>query len=1115
MKNKDIIMIAALSFFVVYGQEAESQTLCGGLMESTITVQSPEVATMTSYVDRPVTYFNGTVPVTIPLCEVTADGYTLPITLTYSTSGFRPSQEATWVGLGWSLSLNACISRYIKCVDDFLEYNRVRKGFFGINKGYYGSAGISTSDMTTYNIVYKCPVHPLPCGDDIYATDLVVDSEPDIFSVSLWNCTDKFVLNDDSTSTVKAIFMERPSGNILRIKTRHENNRNVHYFELVTNDGTVYEFGKRELTYTLRFPDYRCYSDIHPIDIFNDNSDLNVSSWFLTKITISSGRSISFQYDDEVYEAPATETCMRFRPLNGPLLGNQNPELILPISSSEVPFYSMNAIYSSFKTEIKTAKLREITWDSGAARIIFKTSGRDDMYNTSNLWQAPSKLDSIKVFDASDSLVHSYCLSYGYFNGQPANSNETHLYKRLRLDKVKDLLTPGWEYSFEYDESNSFPSKMTRSVDYWGYYNSMDYGAEYYCQAYDWETRKLYSGAVKTSDSVSTYLGALTAVVHPTGGRETFEYEMNRFHWLDYVQDGGRHLQTLNLTSLNLPGYYTDEIEETFTQNTSMKITLDGTMVYQSGSTTGWSGTLVSITDVSTGGTVWSYYDAVVGSGISNSTVPMETQQCILPAGSYRIKAHLPPAGWISSWQVDVSESTPVTYRPDTIVTGGAGLRIKRITGGGKKREFSYSIGELLVDPIFCQKKSFIGARYEVDLYTQTITSFIPYTQTCLIQFTESIIPQLTMAKGFMLGYDHVCEHITGDGHDISIGFSFSRTKEPRISPNPFQSTMPIFSNGRLGSRIVKDNNTIVSTENYTYQTGSSANIRAYDFTYVTGLTPIPVYRFEWYVPSYISSTVDGLTTLTAYSYNNNWQLSEKSTKFRNGSGTVGSVVDENYLYTNESTNPVCSLMAAANIMVPIRELVYTDNHLSGGSKVSYKTENGRFLPDTIFDVKLDAVDMDHSDSYRARVIYDLYDNAGNPVQVTRDGLTTLYVWGYKGQYPISEITGSMNYNQLSGYLGSSTLTSMRDAAAPSSSQFAMLENMMESMPTLSPGSLMTIRRFKPLVGVSSLTAPNGTVTLYGYDRGGRLIDIRRSGGGTEQLVERYFYNLTGNGSNQ
>ena len=398
MRKNNIITVVVLSFLAVTWQEVVAQTLCGGLVETSVTVRSPEVAAMTAYVDRPVTYFNGTVPVTIPLCEVTADGYTLPITLTYSTGGFRPSQDATWVGLGWSLSLNACISRYIKCVDDFLEYNRVRKGFFGISKGYYGSAGTSTSEMIAFNLVYKCPVHRLPCCDDIYASDLVVDSEPDIFSVSLWNSTDKFVLNDDSTSSVKAVFMERPSGNMLRIKTRHEDNRTVHYFELVANDGTVYEFGKRELTCTLSYQGQRCYSDYHPSNIFyEDDADLNASAWLLTKITMPAGRSISFGYDDEVYEAPSTGTCMRFRALYGPAPGNQNPELLLPELCDDVPFYAKNAIYSSFKTEIKTARLREITWDSGAARISFITSGREDMYNTSSLWQAPKKLDGIQV----------------------------------------------------------------------------------------------------------------------------------------------------------------------------------------------------------------------------------------------------------------------------------------------------------------------------------------------------------------------------------------------------------------------------------------------------------------------------------------------------------------------------------------------------------------------------------------------------------------------------------------------------------------------------------------------------------------------------------------------
>lgn len=1113
MKNRNVIMFFILSLFMFCVQEAIAQIIRGGHVESAITVQSPEVAAMKGYVDRPVSYFNGTVPITVPLCEVTADGYTLPITLTYSTSGFRPSQEATWVGLGWSLSLNACISRSIKCVDDFLEYNRVRKGFFGIDQGYYGSATKDYSEMTTYGLVYKCPVHSLPCGDDIYATDLVVDSEPDIFSVSLWNYTDKFVLNDDKMSSINATFMNCPSGSILRILTRYEQNRYVHFFELVTNDGTVYEFNKRELSCTLNDPEQRCYTDSHPANIFlQGDADLYASAWFLTKITMPSGKSISFMYEDEVFEAPSVETCIKFRPIYDYNLYDQNSELILPRSNTSIPFYEQDAVYSSFKTGIKTTRLKEIVWDSGAARISFITSEREDVYNSSNSISAPQKLDGIQVLDASGSLVHSYQLNYGYFDGHTQYANERYLYKRLRLDSVKDLLMPGWECSFEYDESRSFPSKMTHSVDYWGYYNSKDYGVTYYSQAYDSNTKMLYPGAEKTSDFSSSHLGALTAVIHPTGGRETFEYELNRFLWPKYVQDGGLHLQTLNITSLNLPGYYTNELDEMFTQDTSVKLTLDGALVYQSGSMTGWSGILVSITDINTGRTVEEYYDAVVSSGYNNSIVTMGTRTLTLPAGSYRIKVHLPPEGWISSWQIKISESTPVTYRSDMLETGGAGLRIRRIIGGGKKRDFTYSIGELLVDPILSQTKRFTGTMFEQDNYSHNIIRSQSYTQTCLIQYSESVIPQFTMAKGYLIGYHDVCEHVAGDGHDISINYTFRLEKEQRVSPNPYQSTMPVFSNGLLESRIVKDNDSIISSENYSYQGGESSNIRAYDFTYVFGLTSIPNYRFKWYLPSQISSSVDGVTTLTTYSYNRNWQLSSKSSMLRNGSGAISSNVRKNYRYTNECSNPVCSQMAAANIMVPVRELEYSEGRLSGGSKVSYKKENGRFLPDTIFDVRLDAADTEHPDSWRARVLYDRYDEAGNPVQVTRDGITTLYMWGYKSQYPIAEITGNMSYDQLANYVGGSTLISMRDGISPTNAQFDMLENLRGILPVFSPGSLMTIRHFKPLVGVSSLVAPNGMVTLYGYDSAGRLTDISRLGGGTEQFVERYSYNLTGNG---
>lgn len=1114
MKRRTTTITAILSLVLLSRPCVDAQILRGGLLEPSITVQSPEVAAMTSYVDRPVTYFNGTVPLTIPLCEVTADGFTLPVSLTYSNSGFRPSQEATWVGLGWNLSLNACISRCIKCADDFLEYNRVQKGFFRLEQGYYGSAGKTTNEMTRRGLVYKCPVHQLPCGDDIYATDLAVDSEPDIFSLSLWNGTDKFILNDDLSSPVKAIFMDTPAGKVLRIRnTSNNQGRTIHDFEIVNSDGTVYEFRQRELSATLNYPGQRGDIDFHPSDLFSEgDADLNATAWFLTRIIMPSGRSISFKYEEEEFETVTVGTCTRFRTLDGMEQYNRQSELVLPTISGQMRFYQYDAIHSSSKTVIRTARLKEIAWDNCAAKIVFYTSEREDVFHTSGRFQSPHKLDSIKVYDSSGNTVHNYHLIYDYFKGEPVCDDEEYLYKRLKLERVEDMLIPGNNYLFEYDESQPFPSKLTRSVDHWGYWNGKDYGLDYYCQAYDPSTKKLYPGADKSSNFRCTHLGSLTAVVHPTGGRETFEYEQNRFLWPKYVQDGGRQLQTLSMTSLNLPRQHTNELVNTLNFDVPTKITLNGTMVRQSG-VTGWSGTLVSITDGYSGRTVNSYYGPVVIQGGDNNIVTLESRQLTLPAGSYSIKVHLPPEGWMSSWQVNVSEVGPVTYRCDMNQTDGAGLRIRRITGGGKTREFSYSLGELLVDPIFSQVKTFSGWTVDVDNYTGNITAMNPYSANCLMQYSESLIPQSTIANSYLLGYSNVIERVTDGNREIATEYRFKLSKETRRSPNPSQSTMPVFSNGLLESRTVSEDGHIVSHEEYTYSVGESAGIRAYDFSQVCGLTTIPNYRFKWYVPTMSGKTTDGVTTLTCYSYNNRWQLSERDVSCRNRSGKIGDFIKEKYLYTYDIEDGICRQMANSNILLPVSERLYVNGGLYSGDTIMYRKENGRFLLDAVSDIRLDDTDSDESDIYRLRTGYDRYDDAGNPIQVTRDGITSLYIWGYRGQYPIAEITGNMSYAQLENRLGGSMLKSMRDSAAPSDAQLRSLESIRSSLYDNFPGTLMTIRQYRPLVGLSSVTAPNGTITKYFYDNGGRLSEVSTSGGGHEQLVGRYSYNMTG-GSN-
>ncbi|HEX2956966.1 MAG TPA: hypothetical protein VHO70_09035, partial [Chitinispirillaceae bacterium] len=73
-----------------------------------------------SNADGLVDLLSGDLSYTVPLAEVPGPEFSLPLTLGY-TSGVQLEQEATWVGLGWSLSPGAISRNMNRYPDDYLK----------------------------------------------------------------------------------------------------------------------------------------------------------------------------------------------------------------------------------------------------------------------------------------------------------------------------------------------------------------------------------------------------------------------------------------------------------------------------------------------------------------------------------------------------------------------------------------------------------------------------------------------------------------------------------------------------------------------------------------------------------------------------------------------------------------------------------------------------------------------------------------------------------------------------------------------------------------------------------------------------------------------------------
>ena len=74
---------------------------------------SPNAASIGKYGDIPISYHTGVPNISIPIHTISAGSLSVPVSLSYHSSGVRVDELASWVGLGWSLSDVGMITRSI------------------------------------------------------------------------------------------------------------------------------------------------------------------------------------------------------------------------------------------------------------------------------------------------------------------------------------------------------------------------------------------------------------------------------------------------------------------------------------------------------------------------------------------------------------------------------------------------------------------------------------------------------------------------------------------------------------------------------------------------------------------------------------------------------------------------------------------------------------------------------------------------------------------------------------------------------------------------------------------------------------------------------------------
>ncbi|WP_180908677.1 hypothetical protein, partial [Flavobacterium salmonis] len=721
----------------------------------------------------------------------------------YHASGIRVDQEATWVGLGWSLDAGSRISRTINSADDFMIYHNDRNYPF-CEKGYYEAPDIGPNFDNQYRIdgVDACPVN---WG---YEYHMICDPEPDIFYYSLpGGLNGKFILDKsrgavlfDKSHNLKIEIIRNP-GVTFRITDNEGNQYLYSQTEITKNYTENSALNKNLITYNTKYDDnttsyvtwtrFIAATCADEDDYIADRQSPYAAetSWCLNKITTKNGKEINFTYDMEEQYLPTQE------------------------SSEKYHFETQSWLYYYRSKVVNIAwRLKSIQGDFG--RVDFTCSERDDIKGTSK------KLDQISIRNSNNALLKSFKFEYSYFNDDySGNAQYVNVFKRLKLNKVTEYsaldqpLNAG--HLFDY-YPGSFPAKNSKNVDYWGFQNGKDYGENYVIGINTGNNQK-YLGVKKDANFQKAVIGTLKKITYPTGGSADFKFESNIIpsgFFSTYTADAESSTKTVYKSVYNpytAQGSGPSQDVYRFEIKGKTILTIDCNLenywgqkdpTYNYNQSNYPLGVLRRITPSPT--TLYTYicpyvYDESIYLG-EGTEASLTQRQFTLQAGTYELVAATPPKDVQVSWKLYFDYF--YTENPLTSYFDGGGIRISEIKTDAKIRKFKYGPGIMPVEPMLY----YFGTRFGIP----------PHIGGCIVQVSESKAPLSTFNRGNAVGYDWVEESLTDEEGDVStIRTTFHNVTEELF--DNFYPNSPVYINYTNG--LTK------SIEKFTTKKGSIARL--------------------------------------------------------------------------------------------------------------------------------------------------------------------------------------------------------------------------------------------------------------------------------------------------
>ncbi len=518
MKKLYILILLWIGISSAYGQNTNIPT-----RSFQMTPETPTTSQFLRYDDMPVSEYTGVPNIGIPIYNFETDGLSIPINLTYHAGGIKVNQNASWVGLGWDLSLYSVV-QIVNDIDDFSTTNEkalpdwtpsssgsiYSYPYYPQPKDYdlsspcgrYIFPGAGGYSKPVSQPVDEKHYHWL-AGDGIFSINGVwnrheklfwsevmggYDSEPDIFKIKLPETTLNVVMNF------------KTKGFVILNKKGYAIKKAGDVWEIVNPEGIKFIFSDKT--------EARTETLSNGVVSYQTPS---TRTWMISKIVTPKNREITFNYStmtetfkDTIITQQQDEYIKYSQFTIGPndsftgIINDHNPMVITTTSYSQE----------------KQIYLQSITFPLG--KVEFKMSRREDL-------KAVMKLDRIEIKDFNNLLLKTINFNYNYLFDSNLRSKRLSLLSLIENGNKK--------YNFSYNNT-SLPSKNSFTQDYWGYSNGYSLNKSLI------PNPARFSSAYNNKDNKNNHSASLTytksaileKITYPTGGTVSFEYELNTFN---------------------------------------------------------------------------------------------------------------------------------------------------------------------------------------------------------------------------------------------------------------------------------------------------------------------------------------------------------------------------------------------------------------------------------------------------------------------------------------------------------------------------------------------------------------------------------------------------------